>query len=281
MQIGATLPVCSDWSGGWGSEEMKEGVRNERILVQGPMMTYQNGRSRVHLLVCAWVKKKSNKMKGNRIWKLRDVHSTLASPLLLSRPLVPFLCSEGSTQPLKSPPVQDADIHWALFLNEVTSCIDSRRTQEGAAGQWIFIVLAITPNLSYETRNLSYWRMTSPPHSQIHPLFYAILSLPDKCKVHTLTDLHRMTDLREVLSQKNLWTGWIGLLASLQICHACSSSCHPGSSPLQDSFWPPSVLILPLPLPQLLSRPCFMTNTGVVGKSIRCGIADTLGTHLC
>lgn len=76
------LPACSDWSGGWGSEEMKERVRSERVLAQAPVMTYQNGTSRIHSLACAWVK--NNKMKGNRIWKFRDQHSTLALPLLLS-----------------------------------------------------------------------------------------------------------------------------------------------------------------------------------------------------
>ena len=110
----SNVAVYSDCSGGQGSEKMDEGVRSEKALVQGPMMAYQNGRSRIHSLVCAWVKKKSNKMKGNRIWKFRHLHSTLASPLLLSSPLVPFLCSEGNTEPLKSPPFQDSDIK--LFL---------------------------------------------------------------------------------------------------------------------------------------------------------------------
>lgn len=40
--------IC-DWSGAQGSEEMKEGVRNEKALV----VIYQDGRSRIHSLVCA------------------------------------------------------------------------------------------------------------------------------------------------------------------------------------------------------------------------------------
>lgn len=56
-QTGTKLPVYSNWSGGWGSEEMKERVRSERVLVQAPVMTYQNGTSRIHSLSRARVKK--------------------------------------------------------------------------------------------------------------------------------------------------------------------------------------------------------------------------------
>lgn len=94
-----------------------------------------------------------------------------------------------------------------------------------------------------------------------------------------------MTDFREVLSQKNPWTGWTGLLASPQICHACSSSGHPGSSPLRDSFWPPSVPVLPPP--GFYIHICFSCSPGpasrwtlVIGRVLDIALLILLG-HIC
>lgn len=73
------------------------------------------------------------------------------------------------------------------------------------------------------------------------PLFYSIFSLPDKCKVYTY---YRVLNGRwKSWARKSHWVAWSPGVP--QKCRACYSSCHPGSSPLQHSFWPPSFPILP------------------------------------
>lgn len=87
-----TLSVCSDWSEHGGSEGMNEGMR------EWEPATVTTMKKACDSLICPCLSEKEIKYnERQQDLKFRDLTSTRALPLLL--------CSEGSKQALRSPPV--------------------------------------------------------------------------------------------------------------------------------------------------------------------------------